>query len=220
MKGVALLALLAPFTFGSCVADSVSIRITCNVAPEGDCTYTEGGLCFLQGSFNLGANASSYFSVLRVTNGLKPRERDVPPQAEPNGMQITEVEVHITDSGGREPAFPRSLPNPFTVSASGFAEPGEEALVGAELLPTAYVAQIASLSSTGRALGSVRLSVIVRGETSGGVALESAAWPWTIQLVNRSIVPEHDQCVPFEDVVCTPGQERWTYACDPALVEP
>jgi hypothetical protein len=220
MKGVALLALLAPFTLGSCAADSVSLRITCNVVPEGDCTYTTGGLCYLQGQLNVGSGIPSYFSVLRVTNALKSRERDIPPQSEPNGLQLTELEIHITDSGGREPAFPRNLPNPYTVSATGYAPPGEEALVGAELLPSAYVAQIAALQGTSRAIGSLRLAIIVRGRTSGGVQVESDEWNWNIQLLNLSILPARNECTPFEDDVCNLGQDTWSHACNPALLEP
>jgi hypothetical protein len=217
---VALFALLAPFTLGSCAADSVSVRVTCNVVPEADCTFTDSGRCYLGGALNLGAIGGSYFSVLKVTNGLKPRERDIPPQSEPNGMQLTEIEVYITDSAGRKPRFARSLPNPFSVPATGYADPGEDALVGAELLPAAYVAQIADAenSTNGRALGSVRLSVIVRGKTSGGVDVESDEWRWNIALVEASSNPGMNECVEFEDDVCSLGQDRYVYACDPRLV--
>jgi hypothetical protein len=218
MGGVVLAALLAPVTLGSCAADSVSLRVTCNVVPEGDCTYTTGGLCYLQGTLNLAAGTGSYSSVLKVTNGLKSRESDIPPQSEPNGMQITELEIHITDSAGREPSFPGGLPNPFTVPATGYAEPGDDALVGAELLPAAYIAQIAALQHTSRALGSLRLAIIVRGKTSGGVEVESDEWRWNIRLVERSIDPADQGCTPFEDAVCGLGQDAFAFACDPALV--
>jgi hypothetical protein len=218
LGGVALLAALAPVTLGGCTADSVSLRITCNVVPEGDCTYTEGGLCLLQGTLNLGAGTGSYSSVLRVTNGLKSRESDIPPQSEPNGVQITELEIHLTDSAGREPTFARSLPNPYTVPATGTAEPGDEALVGAELLPSAYIAQIAALQRTSRALGSIRLSIIARGTSWGEVEVESGEWRWNIRLVDYSIDPADGQCIPFEDEVCGVGQDGAAFACNPALV--
>lgn len=212
--GLALLAALAPVALGSCTADSVSLRITCNVAPEGDCSYEEGGLCYLGGVLNLSAGTTSYFSVLRVTNALKPRERDVPPRSEPNGVQVDELEIHLTDSAGREPSFPRALPNPYTVPASGYAEPGDEALVGAELLPAAYVAQIAALQRTSRALSSVRLSIIARGTTSGQVDLESGEWRWNIRLIDVSVDPAAGRCAEFEDQVCLPGQDSWSRACN------
>lgn len=215
---LALLSALAPVTLGSCTADSVSLRITCNVAPEQDCTYEEGGLCYLGGMLNLGAGTGSYFSVLRVTNGLKSRESDIPPQSEPNGVQVNELEIHLTDSAGREPSFPRALPNPYTVPASGYAEPGDEALVGAELLPAAYVAQIAALQRTSRALGSVRLAIIARGKTSGEVDVESGEWRWNIRLIDASTDPMDASCVAFEDQVCLLGQDAWGRACNPALV--
>jgi hypothetical protein len=215
---VALFAALAPIALGSCTTDSVSLRITCNVVPEADCAYTEGGLCLLGGTLNLAAGAGAYFSVLRVTNGLKPRASDIPPQSEPNGVQVNKLEIHLTDSAGREPSFARDLPNPYTVPATGYAEPGEEALVGAELLPAAYVAQIAALQRTSRALGSVQLSVIVRGRTSGDVAVDSGEWRWSIRLMEASIDPADGECIAFEDQVCLLGQDVWADACHPALV--
>ena len=214
--GVALCALLAPFALGSCVADSVSLRITCNVVPEGDCTYTGGNTCYLVGGLNL-AQIAPYYAVLQVTNGLKARERDVPPQSEPNGVTIDEVEVEITDSAGQKPAL-GSLPNPFTVQATGYAEPDSDALVGAELVPGAYVSVIRSLAMSGR-LSSIRLSVIARGETDGRVEVETAPWPWNIRLYNVSADPASGQCLALEDSVCTLGQDQWVDACDPAKLE-
>jgi hypothetical protein len=215
--GAALLALSASFCLGSCVADSVSLRVTCAVVPETDCTYTTSGLCFLQGAINLSA-ARSYSAVVRVTNGLKPRARDVPPMSEPNGVQVNEIEVHVTDSAGREPAFPKALPNPFTVTATGFADPGEEALVGAELLPPAYVSQIATMFAAKKLTGSVRLAVIVRGRTSGDVDVESGEWHWNVQLRTVDTNPDGQECQPFTETVCTYGQDAWVNACNPALV--
>ena len=218
-KGALLLALLAPSTLGSCAADSVSLRVTCNVAPEADCTYTEGGLCQSQGMLNLGAGTGSYFAMLKATSGLKPRKRDVPPQSEPNGLEVNEVEVHVTDSAGREPDFPPSLPNPFTVPANGFAEPDGDALVGVDLLPAAYVGQIKVLRANGAALGSVQLSIILRAKTSGGENVESGGWHWTVKIIDKSTDPARLQCEVFEDKVCVLGQDGASYASDPALVE-
>lgn len=220
-QGMALLALLAPIALGSCVADSVSMRITCNVAPEGDCSSTVGGLCYLGGGLNTSLGFS-YFAVLRVTNGLKPRARDVPPQSEPNGVTINQLEIEVTDSAGNKPKFPSSLPNPFTVQATGYAPPGEDALVGAELLPSAYVVALSTLDARG-SLGSLRLSIIARGETSGKVDVESGEWPWNIALRRVNVTPGEgtgsSACLPFEDDVCRLGQDEWTYACNPALVD-
>jgi hypothetical protein len=217
LGGAALLLGLAPTTLGSCTADSVSLRITCNVVPEADCTYTESGLCLLGGMLNLSSGTGTYFSVLRVVNGLKSRESDIPPQSEPNTVQVRELEIHLTDSAGREPSFARDLPNPYTVPATGTIDPGEEALVGAELLPAAYIAQITDLQNR-RPMGSVRLSIIVRGKTSGEVDVESGEWRWTIRLVQISTDAAKPECTPFEDLVCTLGQDGWAYACNPGTV--
>jgi hypothetical protein len=217
MKGAALLALSFPFVLGSCVADSVSLRVSCNIAPESDCTYTASGACYLDGAMNLDSTRDRYHAVLLVSNGLKPRVRDVPPQSEPNGVTVRELEIEVTDSAGRKPSLSGSLPNPFTVQATGDVKPGEDAPVGAELLPAPYIRALKALNASGRALSSVRLSIIARGKTWGDVDVESAPWPWTIQLASASERPEDQECVVYDDDVCTLGQDKWTYACNPAF---
>lgn len=220
MKGALLLSL--PLTLGSCVADSVSLRISCNIAPDDECVYAEGNTCYLDGSLNL-TGRNRYHAVLLVANGLKSRERDVPPQAEPNGVTVKELEIEITDSAGRKPTFARSLPNPFTVQATGNVDPGEEAPVGAELLPPPYVAALADLERNMRGLASVRLSIIARGETWGGVEVESAPWPWSIRLAALDITPGSGDCVDPEpgtaSEICTFGQDEWAGACVPQREE-
>jgi hypothetical protein len=218
-KGVALLMLLAPAALGSCVADGVSLRITCNVVAEGDCTYTTAGACWIGGSLNLLA-VSSYSAVLRLSNGLKSRDTEVPVQSEPNGIQISEVEVEIRDSAGRRPALRAGLPNPFTVRASGYIPPNDDGLVGADLLPRAYVNAIRDLERTGTGLGTISLSVIARGKTSGDVEVESAAWPWYIKLFSLSLdARDADaRCVTSEEEVCNLGQDGFSNACDPTTV--
>jgi hypothetical protein len=214
-RGTALLALSFSCVLGSCVADSVSLRVSCNIAPESDCSYEEGGNCYLDGAMNLASTRDRYHAVLLVSNGLKPRARDVPPQSEPNGVTVRELEIEVTDSAGRKPSL-GSLPNPFTVQATGDVKPGEDAPVGAELLPAPYIRALKALNSSGRALSSVRLSIIARGKTWGDVDVESASWPWTVQLVTASERPEAQECVVYDDDVCTLGQDKWTYACNPA----
>ena len=61
--------------------------------------------------------------------------------------------------------------------------------------------------------------MIVRGKTSGGVEVESDEWRWNIELIERSIDPMANRCEPFEDAVCSLGQDGYAYACDPTLVD-
>ena len=216
-----LFALLAPSVFGSCVDDSVSLRITCSVVPDTDCTYSEGGLCWLQGTLNVNTDlverGLSYGAVLRVTNGLKPREREVPPLSETNGIQIHQMEVTVKDSAGNKPNL-GNLPNPYTVPATGFIEPSEDGLVGADLLPNAYVRALSSLFNGSTKMRTVNLSVFARGKTNGDVEVESGTWPWYINLVGPSPIAGNGQCVASEDEVCGLGQDGFAYACNPATV--
>lgn len=218
-SGALLFALFVP-ALGSCVADSVSIRVMRNVAPEDDCTYTESGLSMPGGQLNLDVNSSadSYYATLLVANGLKPRARDVPPQSEPNGVTVNELEIEVTDSAGRLPSLPSSLPNPFTVSASGQVEPEGEGLIGVDLLPRPYVSALKALNMTSDRIGSLRLSVIVRGRTWGDVPVESGTWLWTIQLVSASQIYDDKQCIVFQDDICQIGQDFAVYACHPSTV--
>lgn len=218
LRGAALLGLLAPLTLASCAADSVSLRITCNVVPEGDCTYQVSGLCQADGALNL-AIARNYWAMLRVTNGLKPRDRDVPVQSEPNGVLVSELEVELADSAGKRISFERGVPNPYTVPANGFVEPGEEGLVGANLIPLSYVRRIAMLA-TRSGLSQVRLNVLARGRSSGDVEVESGNWNWTVDLFVRNLDASGDlvSCIATEDEVCTLGQDGFASTCDPATV--
>jgi hypothetical protein len=218
-KAAALFALAAPLVLGSCIADSVSLRISCNLVPDDDCTYSASGSCYLDGELNVTSSVNDrYHAVLLVSNGLKPRAREVPPQSEPNGVTINQLEIEVTDSAGRKPSLPSSLPNPFTVLATGDVKPGEDAPVGAELLPRPYVLALRALNATSKGLGSVRLSIILRGKTWGGVDVEAAPWPWSVQLVSISDQFDAQECVAYKDQICTLGQDKWVYTCNPATV--
>lgn len=208
----ALFALLAPTALGSCVDDSVSLRITCNMAPSDDCEYAEGNECWVSGRLNL-AIASSYRAVLRVTNGLKSREREVPPLSETNGIQIYQLEIEVKDTAGNKIGFGRN-PNPFTVPASGFIEPNSEGWVGGELLPSTYVKELVTLHTSGK-VNTLSLSVLARGKTSGDVEVESGKWPWYISLASASSDPIKRECRPSEDDVCAWGQDGDAFVCAP-----
>jgi hypothetical protein len=220
MTGALLLSL--PLMLGSCIADSVSLRISCNVVPNDECVYEVGSACYLAGALNVRSPRNRYDAVLRVANGLKPREREVPPQAEPNGVTVRELEIEITDSAGRKPTFPKALPNPFTVQATGDVDPNEDGVVGAELLPPPYVSALRGDGSEPR-FASVRLSIIARGVTWGGVEVESAPWPWSIRLFALDVTPGNGECVDPEpgtaSEICTFGQDEWAGSCVPQAEE-
>lgn len=219
LRGAALLALFAPIAFGSCAADSVSLRITCNVAPEGDCTYQASGLCQSDGALNV-SYARNYWATLRVSNGLKPRDRDVPVQSEPNGVLVYELEIELADSSGKKISFGSGVPNPYTVPATGFVEPGEDGLVGATLIPVAYVRRIISMSNNS-GMSQVRLNVLARGRSSGDVEVESGNWNWTVELYANNLDWRADarSCTTTEEDVCTLGQDQFVAVCDPNTVD-
>src|SRR4051812_15646358 len=74
-----------------CADDGVSLHVICPVPPtiaDMACTYDAAStLCQLAGVINL-ASTGTYAAELKVQSGLRARARDVPPQGEPNGVQL------------------------------------------------------------------------------------------------------------------------------------
>ena len=205
--------LLGAPILASCADDSVSLRVTCAIIPEVDeniCTFEADGACLLEGKLNI-LSATYYHGTLSMTNGLSPRERDIPVQGETNGIEVREFEIEVLNTAGGRIRF-SGLPNPFTVKTSGWIPVGGAGVASGEFLPTGYVNQIAAAEMGDNPLGQIVVSVIARGWTQGDVEVETAPWQWPIRLFQ--INPRsRDQCVIFEDGVCNPGQDNYVAAC-------
>lgn len=206
-------ALAASVGWAGCVDDSVSLRVDCAILPEPDesgCLYNPGGECLLEGRLNV-RSASTYQGVIRVVSSLKPRQSDIPVQAETNNITIEEFEVEVLYTSGARVSFGNNLPNPFTIATSGFVPVGGVGVASGTLLPTPYVAQIAQQEVSSEPIGEIILSVRVRGRTQGDVEVETAPWRWPIRLY--ALDPNGSQCQIFDDGVCNIGQDAFVNAC-------
>jgi hypothetical protein len=218
MIDAALCALACALT-GSCVDDSVSVRIDCVVPPSAECTYSPtGDVCNLGGTLNVAAD-SSYRLGLRVVNGLRARARTSPPLAEPNGFNVEGVDVRILAPSGASYDF-EALPNPFFVPATGWAAPGGgKTVAGAIAVPKDYIAVLARNESNSRKkVGSLLLELSVRATTDGSVSVDSDAITFPVELVEKSIDYSDGQCGVAEGTVCLLGQDENAFACDPRTV--
>jgi hypothetical protein len=218
---IGVVAALAGSLFGSCVEDSVSIRVDCVVPPNDDCTYPgDGDTCLSDGTFNVGS-AREYYAAIRVVNAMRARARTSPPLAEPNGLTISGFDVHIKDASGASVDF-GALPNPFFAPSSGYLQPaGGKFPAVAVLVPESYAAILATrLKSARTAIKGLLISVGVRGRTDGGVSVTSADYVLPVAIVSASNDPNPAQpeCREDDGTVCLVGQDKWAYSCDPDLV--
>lgn len=176
-----------------CADDGVSLHAICPIFPELDedqCTYDpEGGDCLTEGVVNL-ASATSYRLYLRVESGLTARARQIPPQGEPNGMQITGAEIELRDASGARLLFKNvtrgnesiPVPNPYDVVASGYIAPSAVGVVVLPAVDTDHLNQF--LSASGPVLSQIVVSVKLKGRTSGGSAVEGGEFTWPLRLIS------------------------------------
>jgi hypothetical protein len=207
------LPLLGAPLLASCVDDSASLRVECSIIPEVNdnvCVFDPGGDCLLEGRLNILA-ATYYHGTLRLTNGLRARARNIPVQAETNGIDVREFEVEVLNTAGGRIKF-TNLPNPFTVKTSGWIPVGGSGVASGEFLPTGYVNQIKAAEMGTNPLGQIVVSVIVRGKTQGDVDVETAPWHWPIRLfqINPN---DRDECQLFDEGICNFGQDDYVAAC-------
>jgi hypothetical protein len=196
----------------SCADDSVSLRVQCAIIPEVDnniCTFDPNGDCLLEGKLNV-LSATYYHGTLSLRNGLRARSRNIPVQAETNGIAVYEFEVEVLNTAGGRIKF-SNLPNPFTVKTSGWIPVDGTGVASGEFLPTGYVSQIKAAEMGANPLGQIVVSVVVKGKTQGDVDVETAPWQWPIRLFQLN--PNGADCQLFDDGVCNAGQDNYVAAC-------
>jgi hypothetical protein len=202
-----------------CTDDGVSLHVICPIPPaisDDACTWDPGSdLCVAEGVMNL-TTATTYRLSLRVQSGLKARMRDIPVVAEPNGMYIdrARVELRVPDGAvirglkrkNSDGTF-TDVPNPYSVSASGYVAPAGNAIVGVTVLGPE---QTAALSSG--ALQQVVVAVKLHGKTNGQEDVDSSEFLWPIDLIKASPYEADRQCVSGR-AFCTLGQDEGAYVC-------
>jgi hypothetical protein len=198
-----------------CVDDGVSMHVICSIPPaveEDGCTWDpQGDTCVADGALNL-RPGGFYRMTLRVESGLKPRAAEVPPIAEPNGVQIHSARIDLRTSDGRRILFGKELKNPYDVTASGYLAPNGINATTVEVIPSQYVASLRAPMD--EPLTQIVAAIQLRGTTDGDVEVESGEFAWPIRLVRTSTVEAEGKCDKAEDVCpLVRGQDGFVNAC-------
>jgi hypothetical protein len=214
-RALAMIGLAALAT--GCTDDGVSLHAICPIPPEIEdnaCIYDPGSdLCVAEGVLNT-LGATSYRLNLKVESGLKSRMREVPVLAETNGVQITDAEVELRVFNGDVISFEdlvnpmNSLPNPYPVSASGYADPQGLAVVAIAIIGNDYIAR---LRNSG--LRQIVASVKLHGVTNGAEDVESGEFNWPIRLIQVNPSAVGGECVSIGFCVSSFGQDGFAQAC-------
>jgi hypothetical protein len=205
-------ALVALTQLSGCTDDGVSVHVICAMVPELEeniCTYDPAGEeCLLEGVMNLGATRY-YRQNLRVESGLKPRAREVPPQAETNRVTLQSADVELRAATGQRIVF-NGLPNPYKVTTTGYLPPDGIGVSSLTLIAPDYAAELARISLT-----QIVIAMTLNGETDGSTSVSSAEFLWPVTLINVSSDPAQADCLPIDACSSNFGQDSYALACRP-----
>jgi hypothetical protein len=199
-----------------CVEDGVSMHVICSIFPDVDkngCTWSaDGELCVAEGVLNV-RSATNYRMALRVERGLKARSRAVPPQGEPNGVQITSATVELRASDGARLGF---ADNPYDALATGYLPPNGVNFTTIVVIPNEMVERLKTAVDTRTKVlfTQVVAAIKLKGVTNGGLHVESSDFLWPIRLTRTSPAKAEGQCGEFENS-CTAliGQDGFANIC-------
>jgi hypothetical protein len=208
-----------------CVDDGVSMHVICSILPEVDengCTWAaDGELCVAEGVLNV-RSAANYRMALRVESGLKARSREVPPQGEPNGVQITSATVELRSADGARLAFVandagtpakdamgKDVTNPYRALATGYLPPNGVNFTTIVVIPHEMIVRLDPNAFT-----QIVASIKLNGVTNGGLDVESSEFLWPIRLTATSPVKMEGQCGVYE-MSCSSliGQDQFANIC-------
>ena len=206
----------------ACADDGVSLHVTCPVPPtisSMDCTYDAASmLCVLEGVMNL-ASTGTYATELKVQSGLRARARDVPPQGEPNGVQVRSASVELRLPTGERLDFQadadgKKIENPFNVVVSGYITPGGSNIVGVQMVTAAHAVKLwtSAQDSTPR-YPQIVAAVKIQGRTDGMEDVESGEWLWPIHLVSLSPLRADKRCQADAPSCGRIGQDGFAAVC-------
>jgi hypothetical protein len=202
-----------------CVEDGVSMHVICSIFPDVDengCTWSpDGELCVAEGVLNV-RSAANYRMALRVESGLKARSRDVPPQGEPNGVQITSATVELRTSDGARLGLASTIDNPYDALATGYLPPNGVNFTTIVVIPNEIVQRLQTAVDprTQVLITQVVAAIKLKGVTNGGLNVESSDFLWPIRLSRTSPAKAEGLCDEFENA-CTSliGQDGFANIC-------
>ncbi|MDB4985265.1 MAG: hypothetical protein JWN04_443 [Myxococcaceae bacterium] len=208
------------FTQG-CVDDGVSLHVICPIVPTisaDACIYDpSSGACLGTGIMNLGS-ASHYELNLRVESGLKPRARDVPPQGEPNGLQVRSATVELRTTLGEKLAFGTDangmpIDNPFEVAVAGYIPPAGSAAINVTIVTPAHAEQLYDAKNV-PIRPQIVAGVKIKGKTNGQVDVESGEYVWPVLLTFKSSKKvENSACITKPYCAGSVGTDAFADVC-------
>ncbi|MEY4510668.1 MAG: hypothetical protein RLZZ450_2790 [Pseudomonadota bacterium] len=195
------------------------MHVICSIFPDVDengCTWSaDGELCVAEGVLNV-RSAANYRMALRVESGLKARSRDVPPQGEPNGVQITSATVELRTSDGARLGLASTIDNPYDALATGYLPPNGVNFTTIVVIPNEIVDRLKTASDprTGVLISQIVAAIKLKGVTNGGLKVESSDFLWPIRLSRTSPAKGENECVEYENS-CTAliGQDGFANIC-------
>lgn len=198
VRNVAVLTILVALC--ACAPEGPSAYADFNLVPSQDCVYDPSGSVefYGVGHFDISDSGQpgrgtgfcehSYFMHLRVNSGLRSGKDEQAGRAEPNILQVTQVEVKLMDSAtGAVIEFRRggvSLENPFlltttiTLEPSDGTEPGRN-VASIEAIPMAYARLLDNFAG-----GQVLAEIQMYGTTLGDVDVDFKPFRYPIQICN------------------------------------
>lgn len=207
---------LSALLFGGCAPGNTGLLILNVVAPDDSCLYAVGNPQHSSGVLDVapppGYDGGGYVAFFRFGNQLLNLSRtgsSGPAMADPNVMQVQQLEVELQDVGGTPLAL--GGPNPYTVPAGGGVVPSSdgsaagEALGSAELIPAVYIPDLVPYADS-----DIVVSIKAIGTTLGGAEVVSYPFVYPIHLCAGCLFG----CAYDADMAavcsptCNPGQDR------------
>lgn len=161
----------------------------CVLSPSGDVSFYGVGLYDIADGGQTGATGCrhSYFLNLRVNSALRANRDEPLGRAEPNVLQINEVEVKLLDAAtGGTIDFTTggvSLPNPFLVTTTISLDPSDDAepsrnVATIEAIPAAYAPLLRGNWAGGQIIAEIQMF----GTTLGDVDVDFKPYFYPIQI--------------------------------------
>ena len=181
-----------------CAPEGPSAFVTFNVAPEGDCTYSNDldNMFFPIGSYDLSTGDAGncerpYVVNLLANSFLRPNSDSDLGRAEPNVLQIHSAKVKLMSISRETLTFPDTdpaLPNPFLVATNNALFPASgmtpsTGIAAVEVIPVAYAEQLTSLEGQ-----QILADIQVLGTTTGDVDVEFKPFVYPIELCDGCLV--------------------------------
>jgi len=192
------------------------------IDPDDQCIIASAGAARTSGVLDVGIPGNRYDAAFRYINQLvnlsQTGTSGIPIMADPNSIHVQSVEVELRDIGN-VPLALAGLPNPFTIPAGSIVVPsgdgmsGGESLGSAQIIPAAYVGELAAVAGTD---GQVVVAVTAIGTTLGGAEVVSNPFIFPIQLCSGCLTAclMDAEGMPICSPTCRPGQDTLHIACD------